>query len=182
MDVQNPSVISHILLFCLFSSLVIAGIYDFRSSRIPNWLTGSLVLVGFILHTINRGWDGLSGSVLGLAVGIMCLLFFYIKGGMGAGDVKFLGGIGAIIGPEQVVYVFAITTILGGGYSFFMIGNLFGFRQAWDRCMTLLTTWRVTRKVPVLEKPTEGEPKLRYALVIGLGTVMTQVLTWYEVW
>lgn len=167
---------AYVLMIGLAVGLVIAAITDIRFARIPNWLTFSLVGFGMTVHTIHDGWDGLVFSLEGLGLGIICLLFFYIKGGMGAGDVKLLGAIGAIIGPVHIIPAFLMTAILGGLYSFGMMMTLGGLRHSWERVLVLLTTLRLTKKMP--DSGLGGEPKLRYALVIGLGTIMAEIWAW----
>ncbi len=166
----------------LAGALVIAAVTDIRSSRIPNWLTLSLAASGMVLHTATQGWEGLLFSLEGLGIGIGCLLLFYVKGGMGAGDVKFLGGIGALLGADHVFQVFLVTALLGGLYSLAMMTMLGGVRYAWDRAYLLLTTLKVTHQMPRPAQADTREPKLRYALVMGLGTVIAQTLSWYNMW
>jgi prepilin peptidase CpaA len=108
-------------------------------------------------------------------------MFFYIKGGMGAGDVKLLGAIGAILGPGQVVIAFAFAAMLGGLYSLALLSNQGGLRHAWDRVFLILSTLKVTRTLPVTGGQIPTEPKLRYALVLGLGTVIAQTMFYYGV-
>ncbi len=167
-----------ILLSGLCLGLLVAAITDIRYSRIPNWLTFSLCLFGLAVHSWEQGWEGLFFSLQGLGFGIGCLLLFYIKGGMGAGDVKLLGAIGAIIGPVHIFPAFLMTAILGGLYSFGMMITLGGVRHGWERVLAFFTTLRLTKKMP--DSGLGGEPKLRYALVLGLGTIMAEIWAWYE--
>src|SRR5438552_3773962 len=51
-----------------------------------------------------------SPAGLGLAI----FLVFYVASGMGAGDVKLFGAVGAFAGPQAVVVVFVFTALLGG--------------------------------------------------------------------
>jgi prepilin peptidase CpaA len=129
----------------------------------------------------QHGWDGFLFSLGGLGMGLACLMFFYIKGGMGAGDVKLLGAIGTILGPSQVVFAFAFAAMLGGLYSLALLSNQGGLRQVWDRVFFLLSTLKVTRTLPVTGEQNPADPKLRYALVLGLGTVIAQTLVFYGV-
>ena len=172
---------SSILLSGLALGLVVAAVTDVREGRIPNWLTGSLAAFGTGVQSWEYGWDGFLFSLGGLIMGLVCLIFFYLKGGMGAGDVKLLGAIGAILGPGQVVFAFSFAAILGGLYSLALLSNQGGLRHAWDRVFLLLLTLKVTRRIPVSGGPIPAEPKLRYALVLGLGTVITQTLFYYGV-
>lgn len=173
---------SFLLLFGLASGLVAAAITDVRDGRIPNWLTFSLAGFGIGIQSWEYGWDGLAYSLQGLGVGVICLLFFYVKGGMGAGDVKLLGAIGTVLGPKHVVVAFAVAAILGGLYSVALLSNQGGLRYAWERVFILFSTLRMTRAIPVSGEPFSPEPKLRYALVLGLGTVIAQTLFYYGVW
>ena len=171
--------VSFVLLIGLAIALILAAVIDVRESRVPNWLTFSLAGFGMAVHGWHQGFNGLILSVEGLAVGILCLIFFYIKGGMGAGDVKFLGAIGAVLGPHLVVYVFGFAAILGGVYSLAMLSSQGGLRYTWDRIILLLNTLRWSKTVVMAGQPDHKEPKLRYALVLGLGTVIAQTLSLY---
>jgi prepilin peptidase CpaA len=177
--------VSFVLLIGLAIGLILAAVIDVRESRVPNWLTFSLAGFGMAVHGWHQGFNGLILSVEGLAVGILCLIFFYIKGGMGAGDVKLLGAIGAILGPHLVVYVFGIAAILGGLYSLAMLSSQGGLRYTWDRIILLfriillLNTLRWSKTVVMAGQPDHKEPKLRYALVLGVGTVIAQTLSLY---
>jgi prepilin peptidase CpaA len=171
--------VSFVLPIGLAIGLILAAVTDVRESRIPNWLTFSLAGFGIVVHGWHQGFNGLILSVEGLAVGILCLIFFYIKGGMGAGDVKLLGAIGAILGPQLVVYVFGFAGVLGGLYSLAMLFSQGGLRYTWDRILLLLNTLRWSKTVVMAGQPDHKEPKLRYALVLGLGTVIAQTLSLY---
>jgi prepilin peptidase CpaA len=173
---------SSFLLFGLALGLVVAAVYDVRNGRIPNWLTGSLAVFGIGVQSWEYGWDGFLFSFGGLGVGLACLMFFYIKGGMGAGDVKLLGAIGTILGPGQVVLAFAFASMLGGLYSLALLFNQGGLRYVWDRVFLLLSTLKVTHAMPVSGKPIPADPKLRYALVLGLGTIIAQTLFYDGMW
>jgi prepilin peptidase CpaA len=114
---------SSLLLSGLALGLVVAAVTDVRDGRIPNWLTVSLAIFGIGVQSWEHGWDGFLFSLGGLGIGLACLMFFYIKGGMGAGDVKLLGAIGTILGPGQVVLAFACAAMLGGLYSLALLSN-----------------------------------------------------------
>jgi prepilin peptidase CpaA len=172
---------SFLLIFGLAIGLVVAAVTDVRNGRIPNWLTGSLTVFGMGVQSWQHGWDGFLFSLGGLGMGLACLMFFYIKGGMGAGDVKLLGAIGTILGPSQVVFAFAFAAMLGGLYSLALLSNQGGLRQAWERVFLLLSNLKVTRALPVAGEQNPADPKLRYALVLGLGTVIAQTLVYYGV-
>src|ERR1700730_6879177 len=94
--------------------LILAAYIDGKQLRVPNWLTFSMVLSGLVYSGLTGGWAGLGDGLLGMAVGLACLLPLYAVGGMGAGDVKLLAGVGAWMGPAITLGAFVATGIVGG--------------------------------------------------------------------
>lgn len=94
--------------------VVIATVWDLRQRRIPNWLTLAAFIAGIGLHAAVDGTAGLSSSVLGAAVGAIPFALVYWLGGMGAGDVKLMAGVGALFAwPAAGLALFCI--VLAGG-------------------------------------------------------------------
>lgn len=81
---------------------VTAAVTDFRSGRIPNWLTLPLIASGLPFNALTRGGWGATESALGL---LLCAgvpwAVFRISGGraIGGGDVKLFGALGSLLGP-----------------------------------------------------------------------------------
>lgn len=97
----------------LFALLLLAAAIDARSRRIPNWLTGSLMLCGLAqsftaLHTVSP-----TASFLGLLAGFALMLGQFALGGLGGGDVKLLMGVGAWVGPLPLLGVFMAASLVG---------------------------------------------------------------------
>jgi prepilin peptidase CpaA len=65
---------------------LIAGWTDFRSRRIPNWLTVPALLIGLAANAAFSGWSGLKASLLGAGLGLVLLLPFVLLRSLGAGD------------------------------------------------------------------------------------------------
>jgi prepilin peptidase CpaA len=87
---------------------------DFRTRRIPNWMTVPGAAAGLILHVVQSGIYGGLQSAAGIALGMAIFIGFYAAGGMGAGDVKLFGAVGAFAGPQAMVTIFVFTGLLGG--------------------------------------------------------------------
>lgn len=66
------------------------------------------------MFTVNQGVPGLLLSLCGLGLGLTLLLLPYLLGGMGAGDVKALAALGALIGPYDLLHVFIYMGLYGG--------------------------------------------------------------------
>src|SRR4026208_556827 len=87
--------------------LVLAAAWsDFRTRRIPNVLTVAGAVSGLALHVWYSGLPGAVTSMEGLLVGLGLFIVFFFAGGMGAGDVKLLAAIGALLGPQSLILVF----------------------------------------------------------------------------
>ncbi len=86
---------------------------DARTRRIPNYLTLTTALAGLGFQFGAHGWAGLGQGFLGLCVGFVLLIGFFLKGGMGAGDVKALAALGAWLGPLSTIYLFIYMGLSG---------------------------------------------------------------------
>jgi prepilin peptidase CpaA len=93
--------------------LIWAAWIDGRQLRVPNWMTYPLVLSGLVYGAVSGGWGGLGASALGMVVGLACLLPLYSVGGMGAGDVKLMAGMGAWVGAAATWYAFCVSVVVG---------------------------------------------------------------------
>ena len=94
---------------------LIAFYHDVRYQKIPNWLTGSGVVIGFLVAILSYGFvNGMIFSGLGLAISTVILLLLYLIKGLGAGDVKLFSAIGAITGIEFSLYSLMYSILFAG--------------------------------------------------------------------
>ncbi|MDE3197618.1 MAG: prepilin peptidase [Acidobacteriota bacterium] len=94
--------------------VLIAAVSDFRTRRIPNWLTLPGVCAGLVANTVLSGVPGLKSSLEGLAMGLGIYLLLYIVRAMGAGDAKLMAALGSILGPRDWFFIFLASSIVGG--------------------------------------------------------------------
>ena len=165
----------------LLIGLITAGIADVRSSRVPNFITFPLALVGLGFHAISDSGNGILFSVEGLGLGFTLLIVFYVYGGMGAGDVKLLAAVGAVVGPLNVFVGFLFASLLGGLYAVAMMVWHLGLAQTAERIKIILVSMVFMRVNVTASLEQTSLPKLRYALVIGLGTLIGQGYQWFQV-
>src|SRR5581483_4062616 len=110
--------------------LVAAAAIDGWTLRVPNWLTFPFAAAGLAFSTLPGGItpaESLSGLVLGLAL----LMPLYAIGGMGAGDVKLLAGMGAWVGPGLTLGAFLATALAGGAMAMGMMLASGQFLRHW---------------------------------------------------
>ena len=91
-----------------------AGFTDWRSRRIPNWLTVSALLVGLGTNSLLAGWTGAKVALEGAGVGLLLLFPFVLVRALGAGDWKLVGAMGAFLGPHQLLVVLFAAVIIAG--------------------------------------------------------------------
>src|SRR5579872_1491277 len=102
--------------------LAIAGGWtDWRSRRIPNWLTVPGLLLGIAMNSWLHGWAGAKASLLGAGLGLALLLPFVLIRSLGAGDWKFVGALGAFLGPENLLTVLLLGILVNGLMALIMI-------------------------------------------------------------
>ena len=99
----------------------IAGVWDWRSRRIPNWLTVGGSVLGIAVNGVLGRWPGIVHSLLGLALGLAVLLPFVLVRSLGAGDWKLIGAFGAFLGPQELIAVLFVTVLIAGAMALVLI-------------------------------------------------------------
>jgi prepilin peptidase CpaA len=84
---------------------LVAAFVDFRTRKIPNWLTVPALFVGLALRTATTGWAGAKASLEGAGLALILLLPLVLMRALGAGDWKLMGAIGAFLGPVMFLFV-----------------------------------------------------------------------------
>lgn len=169
-----------IIASALIGLCLTASYFDIKSRRIPN----HLVLVGLITavlwHGLSGGTNGLIQSLQGWAVGMALLFIPFILGGMGAGDVKLLGMIGALQGSAFVINTFLWMALWGGGMALVYLA-LDG--RLWVMIARIIGYYYP----PILVKATlafntnerADKVTIPYGVAITLGALSTLIWMWY---
>jgi prepilin peptidase CpaA len=100
---------------------VAAGWTDWRSRRIPNWLTVPGLLAGIVANTVFGGWPEARASLLGAGLGLGLLLPFVMIRSLGAGDWKLIGALGAWLGPSRLIAVLIVTVFVAAAMALVLI-------------------------------------------------------------
>jgi prepilin peptidase CpaA len=105
------------IVIVLFAALV-AAVTDIWKFKVYNALTLPLLVSGLLYH----GFRGdLTDSLVGILFGFASLITLYLVGGMGAGDVKLMAGVGAWLGMPLTFYVFIASSLAAGIYSLLLV-------------------------------------------------------------
>jgi len=161
----------------LIALLVIAGITDYRTYRIPNWLTFGGATFALVYKTVIAASPGsaLLMASGGLLLGFVLLLPLYMLHAMGAGDVKLMAMVGAFLGAEETLQAVLFAFIAGGvgAIGFALLKGHLGrlLRNARDVIYRLATSAfvGVTPDARAHAAPSIG--KLPYGVCICVGTI-----------
>jgi prepilin peptidase CpaA len=156
--------------------LIVAAIIDGAILKVPNWLTFPFITSGWLYGLASGGFLGLGYSLLGTFVGMMLLLVLRNMGGMGAGDVKLLAGVGAWLGTVITLYAFAATAIVGAVMAIAMIAWSGNWFKHYAMSMQILHEWTTIRKPGALaEIARERKPRmtlLPYGIPMAVGSII----------
>lgn len=148
---------------------------DVRTRRIPNYLTLGTALAGLGFQLGTQGLSGLWQGFLGMVLGFALMIAFYLKGGMGAGDVKALAALGAWLGPLHTLYLFVYMGISGLPLLIFFLwhkGTLGArLRQFWAYLLNRLLL-RPHPRGPKAANPPDRSEGLPYAVAMALGMAL----------
>jgi prepilin peptidase CpaA len=100
---------------------IAAGWTDYRSRRIPTWLTVSGLVLGIVANSWLRGWPGAQDSVLGAGLGLALLSPFVLIRMFGEGDWKFVGALGSCLGAHNLLTVLLLAILVNGVMAAIMV-------------------------------------------------------------
>lgn len=151
--------------------LVAAAVIDGWKLKVPNWITFPMILTGWVYSFASGGWPGLGWSLLATFFGLALLYGIYMVGGMGAGDVKLLAGIGAWVHAEHTWNIFAATAIVGGIMALCMVAYTGAWRKHYAQFRMLISEFVEVRDPEALfQRAAERKPRM---FLLPYGIPMT---------
>lgn len=168
------------IVWTLFFFVAICLVTDLAERKIYNVvvLAGSLAALG--LNVWQQGFlPGVQNTFSGFFTGILLLLIPFILGGIGAGDVKMLGMVGAFLGSSLVLHVMLASAVAGGIFALFVMAR--------ERCLPrrLNNTFRaiwctiVLRKAVYLQSlqdPEQERQSIPYGAAITTGVIIIYIM------
>lgn len=153
--------------------MLVATVVDIRTRRIPNELTATMAGIGVGLAATGVSGVSVWASMAGFALGLLLMMPGHALGATGAGDVKLMAAVGAIVGPGLVVSAFLFTAIAGG-----ILAILVALRRR-----RLAATVARTRRL--IQAPTDAKQEIRaasassrfaYGPAIAVGSVLAGLI------
>jgi prepilin peptidase CpaA len=161
------------LLAIVFSA--VAGWRDWQTRRIPNWLTVTGLFVGLAVNTAIGGWPGARAALEGAGLGLAVLLPFVLLRGLGAGDWKLAGGLGAFVGPARIFEILVIAVFVAGAMAIFEALRRHRMLATMRNLWTLVQGFFVFGLRPNSEISLENPAliKLPFAVAVAAATVIS---------
>jgi prepilin peptidase CpaA len=159
----------------VLSLAVAASASDLRRRRIPNVLTFGAAAGALGYHLAAGGMGGLVHSTLGWLVGALVFIMPFALRGIGGGDIKLLGALGAWLGPADALWL-ALYTGVAGGVAALAVSAVNGcLRHSLRNIRLLVDHWQVAglSAAAGITLDTSTGPRLPYALSILIGTLVT---------
>jgi prepilin peptidase CpaA len=170
----------------VFTSLSV--FFDIFVRKIPNWL----VLVGLVGGLVFNGLQGLHAfynSAFGLLFGIGIFFVPFAMGWVGAGDVKYFGVVGSLLGFHYIPRVFFYTVLTGGllavvtiAYNRINFCSLNFFKNMWFDCKLVVLSLGRTLPNDINAKALKGAVTIPFGVAIGLGTILAYYVDSYGRW
>jgi len=153
--------------------LAAAVFIDVRTRRIPNALTASMALTGVALAATAGNGITVAQSLLGMLVGFVLMLLAHVFGASGAGDLKLVTAIGALVGPTPELRVVLYTFVAGGAIALGVAAHRGLLATTFAGARQLVVAPAGAREV--VSAPARGN-RFAYAPAIALGTFVALVL------
>ncbi len=169
---MNPNLSQPAMLVAVAIALT-AVLTDLRTRTVPNVLVACGAVAGVAANVWSFGAAGAAGSVTGAVVGMAVFLPFFLLRGMGAGDVKLMGALGACLGTVAVLQTALIAALAGAVLAILaaLRSGLLGRTLA--NTGRLLGSWltRGPRRSAELSLDNPQALKIPYALPIAAGAL-----------
>ncbi|MFB3778889.1 MAG: prepilin peptidase [Bryobacteraceae bacterium] len=173
-----------VVLQAVLAALVVtAAVFDVRSRRIPNWLNLFGVVAGLLLNSFldvdKYNWRS---ALMGLGLAFAVYFPLYLLRGMGAGDVKLMAAVGALVGPANWFAIFVLSNVLGAAVAIVLLlskGKLWGTLRNVGYMLNELTHFRppyIRREELDLSSP--KSLKMPHGLAIAMGSLSFLVAVW----
>jgi prepilin peptidase CpaA len=152
---------------------LMAGWTDWRSRRIPNWLTVPGFFVGIAANVLTNGFAGLKTSLLGAGFGLAVLLPFVFLRSLGAGDWKLAGALGAFVGWEVLANLLMGSVLVAGVMALVLVIYKQRFKQTMHNIGSLLGSMFMLRR-PGAEVSLDNPQSLKvpYGVALALTTLL----------
>lgn len=177
-SLRNPSTTMSINLAIISAAVllpltVMITYHDVKYRRIPNALVLGVLVSGLVANTALFGWRGLASSVAGCAAALALMFLLRMFGGLGTGDIKLFGAIGALIGIQLVFPTFVIIVLVGGVLAIVSMLVKGTFRQTMPRVWKIFALQGPNGSQNQNQLASVAPQSVPYGVAITIGSVIS---------
>lgn len=161
----------------LIALLLVAAICDYRSFRIPNWLTAGGMLFGTVYTIMVPPVHGVGWlfPASGILTGFLLMFPMYLLRAVGAGDVKLLAMAGAFLGWNDTLLALLFSFVVGGVAALAFAACHGVMRRMLDNCRQLLCYLALSavggHRPTVQLAPAQSAGRLAFGVSIAVATI-----------
>lgn len=162
----------------------VAAVWDWRSRKIPNWLTVSGAVAGITLHAVLAGWHGALFALGGMGLALALLLPLVYLRALGAGDWKLMGAVGAFLGWRLFLVVLLGSILAAGIMAFAQMIRADRITETFRNLWTLIKGFVAFGMVknPKISLDNPGLLKLPFGVAVAAATAACFVAAYWPVW
>ena len=153
---------------------IVGGWTDASTRRLPNWLTVSGLGAGVIVNSTLGGWTGTKTALWGALIPLAALLPVVVLRGLGAGDWKLMGAMGAIVGSQEILRLLVVAIVFAGAIAAVKMVRerrvLLTFLNLWDLTRGFCLTGLKPHPEISLENPTAST--LPFGVAVAAATLL----------
>jgi len=159
-----------------------AALLDWRSRRIPNWLTVPGLVFGVAVHTVLNSWHGTLFALEGAGLALLLLLPLVLMRALGAGDWKLMGAVGAFLGWQLFLFVMFGSILASGIMAIVQTFRTGRVMETLQNMVTLMKGFFAfgLRKNPQISLDNPRLLKLPFGVAVAAATIVCRCAAYWK--
>lgn len=169
----------------ILSLILLLAVYsDIKYRKIYNKITMPGILLGFLVNIYEKKLiAGLLFSFEGLVLGILLFILPFILGGLGGGDVKLMGAVGAFKGPLFVFYAIISAALVNGIFAMLFLARekklFFTLKKIYYAIVNTIL-FKSSLNPEDIENKNNDKIKIPYGIGLAIGTFLIILLQHFK--
>src|SRR5215475_1810975 len=162
----------------------LAAVWDWRTRKIPNWLTVSGAVSGLAIHSVLSGWHGFVFGLAGMGLALALLLPLVYLRALGAGDWKLMGAVGSFLGWRLFLMVLLGSIFVAGAMAVAQMVRASRVSETFKNLWTLVKGFASFGliKNPNISLDNPGLLKLPFGVAVAAATIACFCLAYWPAW